>query len=236
MSQDLFGNETESSESNHWLSVSDLMAGLMVIFLLISVALMNRIDAEKRAIKEMDITVSEAQVRIHIALQQEFSRDFSDWHVELAKDKSLSIDFYAKPYHFDSESNDLPPALLNTLKAFFPRYLNVLEQHKEDIQAIQIEGHTSSNWDGLDKLEAYKENMALSQRRANAVFKKVVNFDGALDKHGVWVMKKLAAIGYGPSQIRIYSTGKEDSRRSRRISFKVVTKSEIKAKEILEKL
>ncbi|EAQ53528.1 OmpA family protein [Vibrio sp. SNU_ST1] len=236
MHQDLFSPDAESSESSHWLSVSDLMAGLMVIFLLISVALMNRIDVEKRVIKAMDITISEAQVRIHQALEKEFTQDFDKWQVELAADKSLSIDFYAKPYHFVSSESELSPALLSTLKVFFPRYINVLEQYQDDIQAIQIEGHTSSYWEGLNSFEAYKQNMMLSQNRASAVFEKVVNFDGILEQHGSWVMKKLAALGYGPAQLRFHATGKEDSSRSRRVSFKVITKSEIKAKEILEKL
>ena len=46
----------------HWLSVSDLMAGLMMVFLFVSIALMRDALIERDKIKEVAITYQENQV------------------------------------------------------------------------------------------------------------------------------------------------------------------------------
>lgn len=48
----LFGSSNRPSDSGeHWMSVSDLMAGLMMVFLFISVALMRDAMVERDKIK-----------------------------------------------------------------------------------------------------------------------------------------------------------------------------------------
>ncbi|QIA65407.1 OmpA family protein [Vibrio astriarenae] len=233
----LFQNQATTSEEGHWLSVTDLMAGLMVIFLLISVALMNRTDMEKRAIERLAVKVSEKQLEIHRALAEEFLSDFERWHVSFDEKRPLVIDFNANIYKFETGKSELPETLRDVLNDFFPRYLNVLEQYERDIQAIQIEGHTSTEWnDGDSELYAYKMNMALSQRRANNLFSHVMKLELVLERHLYWFKEKLAAIGYGPSKLIYFDIDKdkEDKERSRRISFRVIADSEIIMKDILE--
>ena len=40
-------------DNEHWISMSDLMAGLMMVFLFISVAYMHYVQVEKNKIKEV---------------------------------------------------------------------------------------------------------------------------------------------------------------------------------------
>jgi outer membrane protein OmpA-like peptidoglycan-associated protein len=235
MHNGFFQSQTESYGEGHWLSVTDLMAGLMVIFLLISVALMNRTDIEKRAIERVAVKISEKQLEIHRALAEEFREDFKRWEIKFSEQRPLIIDFNAARYKFETGESELPETLKEVLTEFFPRYLDVLEMYDRDIQAIQIEGHTSSEWnDGDASFYAYKMNMGLSQRRSNELFSHVMTLGSVLKKHLYWFQKKLAAIGYGPSKLIYTDNGVEDKERSRRISFRVIADSDIIMKDILE--
>ncbi len=235
MHSEFFQSRTDSSGEGHWLSVTDLMAGLMVIFLLISVALMNRTDIEKRAVERIAVKISKKQLEIHRAIAEEFEEDFKRWEIDFSEQRLLSIDFNADRYKFTPGYSTLPEQLVLVLDDFLPRYLNVLEPYKKEIKAIQIEGHTSSGWNIDDTpLDAYYRNMNLSQSRSIKVFDYVITKEKSLSKHLNWLRGKLSAIGYGPSKL-IYSDKEiEDKERSRRISFQVIADSDIIMKDILE--
>lgn len=231
----LFPSKQSSSDEGHWLSVTDLMAGLMVIFLLISVALMNRTDIEKRAIERIAVKISEKQLEIHRALTEEFEADFIRWEIDFSEQRPLSIDFNAERYKFTPGYSSLPDKLIVVLDEFFPRYLNVLEKYRKDIKAIQIEGHTSSGWNKDDSLlYAYQRNMDLSQKRSKKLFDHIIAKKEPLNKHLYWLRGKLSAIGYGPSNLIFSEHNIEDKERSRRISFRVIADSDIIMKDILE--
>lgn len=235
MHSELFQSRTASSGEGHWLSVTDLMAGLMVIFLLISVALMNRTDIEKRAVERIAVKISEKQLEIHRALAKEFEDDFELWEIEFSEQRPLTIDFNADRYKFTPGYSALPEQLILVLDEFFPRYLNVLEPYSKEIKAIQIEGHTSSGWNNDDsELDAYYKNMNLSQRRSTRLFDYIITKEAPLIKHLYWLREKLSAIGYGPSKLIYSDKGVEDKERSRRISFQVIADSDIIMKDILE--
>ncbi|HAS6388636.1 OmpA family protein [Vibrio vulnificus] len=235
MHNGLFQSRTASSGEEHWLSVTDLMAGLMVIFLLISVALMNRTDIEKRAIERIAVKISEKQLEIHRALAEEFEEDFKRWEIDFNEQRPLIIDFNAERYKFTKGKSALPEELTFVLGEFFPRYLSVLERYRNDIKAIQIEGHTSSGWNNDDsEFDAYYKNMNLSQNRSKQLFDLVMSQGEPLQKHLYWLRTKLSAMGYGPSKLILTESGSEDKERSRRISFRVIADSDIIMKDILE--
>ncbi len=73
-------------EEDHWISVSDLMAGLMMVFLFVSVALMrtafqerDKVKVEKDKIREIAIAYQQNQVAIYDALMKEFEGDLLRW-------------------------------------------------------------------------------------------------------------------------------------------------------------
>ncbi|RMD63220.1 OmpA family protein, partial [Candidatus Parcubacteria bacterium] len=55
-------------EEDHWISVSDLMAGLMMVFLFVSIALMHSAFMERDKIREIALTYEKTQLAIYQAL------------------------------------------------------------------------------------------------------------------------------------------------------------------------
>ena len=63
---------TKIEDGEHWSSISDLMAGLMMIFLLIAIAYMHNIAQGQQKIKKIAVTYHEAQVALYEKLNEEF--------------------------------------------------------------------------------------------------------------------------------------------------------------------
>lgn len=59
--------------------MSDLMAGLMMVFMFISVAYMHYVRIEKERIKEVAVAYENAQLQLYNALDIEFAKDLQDW-------------------------------------------------------------------------------------------------------------------------------------------------------------
>ena len=76
---ELLRSPTDEQEETHWLSVSDLMAGLTMVFLFISIALMRDAFMERDKIKEIAVAYQENQVSIYNALNDEFTEDLKAW-------------------------------------------------------------------------------------------------------------------------------------------------------------
>ncbi|EEX64652.1 hypothetical protein VOA_000935 [Vibrio sp. RC586] len=214
------------------MSVSDLMAGLMMVFLFISVALMRDAVVERDKIKDVAEAYQKTQHAIYVSLLDEFSKDLEKWGAEIDRD-TLSVNFTAPEVLFANGKADLTQQFQIILNDFFPRYLEVLEQYKPTIQEIKIEGHTSSRWnhDSSD-YEAYFNNMGLSQSRTRAVLSYVMAIDKVRINHYGWVKNNVAAVGYSSSKA-VIKNGLEDEKRSRRVSFRVITNAEAQILKIL---
>ena len=82
---------SEENQHNNWMSFSDLMTGLMVIFMFIAISYM--LEAKKEQ-SQQNIIFEEfkaTQEALYADLKNEFKDDFKDWEVQL--DKDLSIKF-----------------------------------------------------------------------------------------------------------------------------------------------
>ena len=76
----------------HWISISDMMAGLMVIFLFIAISYMLHVQADKERIEKIAVTYEELQADLYEDLENEFKKDLDDWNAVLNK-QNLSIRF-----------------------------------------------------------------------------------------------------------------------------------------------
>lgn len=229
----VFGTKQSNDEGGeHWMSVSDLMAGLMMVFLFISVALMNDAMVERDKIKEVAETYQKTQQAIYLSLLEEFASDLVGWGAEIDRD-NLSINFTAPDVLFANGKANLTEKFQVILNDFFPRYIEILELYKPIIQEIKLEGHTSSGWnsDSSDH-EAYFNNMRLSQSRTRAVLRYVMTLDDIRIGHYSWVKNNVAAVGYSSSKA-VMLDGIEDEKRSRRVSFRVITNAEQQILKIL---
>ena len=78
-------NETSNT---HWIPLSDLMMGLMMVFLLLATLYMLRVEQTTTLIiKEYEIT----RKNLKMALQDEFSENFKEWNAELLGDRKYFI-------------------------------------------------------------------------------------------------------------------------------------------------
>ena len=222
-----------SGDEAHWLSVSDLMAGLMMVFLFIAITLMRAAIIEQDRIKEVAITYQENQRAIYRALVNEFEQELPRWDASIDAE-TLSFDFQSPEVLFDSGKSDIQPQFKSILSDFFPRYLAVLDGYRDSIEEVRIEGHTSSVWQGADsETEAYFRNMELSQRRTRSVLNYVYTLD-EISEYQKWVKRYFAAVGFSSARPVVTEDGSENMDKSRRVSFRVITNAEVQIRQILE--
>lgn len=230
--EQIFGAQKNSSDNGeHWLTISDLMAGLMMVFLFIAIVFMLDTQKENEKIKSVAVAYQENQVAIYDDLLAEFEDDLARWGAEIDKE-TLSFDFQSPEVLFDVGVLTLKTEFQAILDDFFPRYLAVLKPYRTSLDEVRIEGHTSSAWNAnsTDK-DAYFKNMSLSQGRTRAV---LYYLYGIVPTETDWIKRNIAAVGFSSSRLILDDQGKEDARRSRRVSFRAITNADIQIKRILE--
>ena len=221
-------------DEGHWISVADLMAGLMVIFLFVAISYIRPIENTQATIRTIVATWNDMEADIHAALRDEFRDDLERWNAELERE-TLTIRFNAPEVLFDTATPELKPKFRAILSDFFPRYLRVLRGFKEAIEEIRIESHTSSIWRGAVNTEdAYFKNMALSQARTRSVLEFGLLLPAA-EPFREWARRHLTATGLSSSR-SILTDGAEAPARSRRVEFRVRTNAKRQIVKIIETL
>jgi len=221
-------------QEGHWVAVSDLMAGLMMVFLLISVVFMIHVEWQRKKITDVAILYDTLRTQLYQDLLAEFAPDLPNWGAEL--DEDLTFRFNKTELLFERGESDLNPQFQNILSDFFPRYLKIItqEKYRDDILEVRIEGHTSSGWLGAnDEDEAYINNMELSQARTRSTLAYLLNLQPVQDEK-TWLKNYLTANGLSSAKVIINASGIENEDRSRRVEFKVRTDAEGKIATILE--
>ena len=213
-----------SHEEDYWSSVSDLMAGLMMVFLFISISLTMETGTKKQKITDVAVSYQKNQVNLYTELNEEFKNDLEKWKATLNKE-DLTFTFISPDTLFANNKSELKEEYKKVLKEFFPRYMNIVLKFKDSIDEIRIEGHTSS-------LGGYFHNMQLSQDRTRAVLEYVYNLNET-NEYKNWIVQHIGAVGLSSSK-PILKDNKEDESASRRVSFRVITNSEIQIRKILE--
>ncbi|WP_105103053.1 OmpA/MotB family protein [Microbulbifer pacificus] len=216
-----------------WISVSDLMAGLMMVFLCIAVAMMRSVMIEREKIRTIAMSYKENQLAIYESLQREFAADLPRWGATIDRD-TLTVAFNNSDAMFDTGEASLSASYQIVFEEFFPRYMNVLAPFKASVEAVRIEGHTSSGWgQSSDRNTTYFNNLRLSQDRARSVLRYVYTLD-EVTTHHAWMMQNVAAVGYSSSRPIYNDDGSENIEQSKRVAFRVITNSETKIHSILE--
>lgn len=219
--------------SDHWISMSDLMAGLMMVFLFISVAYMHYVRIERDKIKQVAVTYQSAQTALYQALNEEFSKDLKNWDAEIDR-QTLEFRFKSPEALFGLGSVKLKPQFISILDDFFPRYLKILENFREQITDIRIEGHTSSDWSGaVSTDDAYFKNMELSQGRTRTVLQYLYLMPTSTTDRS-WIKSVFSAVGFSSAHPIHDNNGTELPERSRRVTFKVITNAESQIRKIIE--
>lgn len=215
---------TSHSDDEQWAPVSDLMAVIMLIFMLIAMILFVNFNLELLSNKERC-----AQTRDMLNL--EFKDDFEQWGAELTDD--LTIRFTNQNVFFKAGSANIENEFAEMLHSFFPRYMKIIKEDipmkfgEDEVKSIRIEGHTSSEYKNLAEGEnAYIKNMELSQNRARKILQYVLSPQDGLEvaDYGDTAKRLITANGLSSSHL-ICINNVEDKNRSRRVEFKLLTDS-----------
>ncbi len=220
--------------NREWISISDMMAGLMMVFLFIAVLFMSEVQKEQKAIKEIAESYQNIQQQLFKDLSEEFKQDLKVWDAEILSDNTIR--FKSPEILFDTNSSDLKALFIAVLDDFFPRYLGILtnNKYKKQIKEIRVEGHTSSIWNNTTREQSYINNMSLSQNRAKSVLAYSYNITNSANNK-IFLENVFRANGMSFSNL-IKNNGEEDIQASQRVEFRVITKAEEKIYEIINKL
>lgn len=225
---------TDRETSNFDLSISDLMSALCGIFALVMICVVFQLNTTKAEYNSKNKKAEEyysKQRELYEDLSEEFKDDLNKWNAEITKD--LTIRFKDSNVLFEPWKANLRPTFKNVLDDFFPRLIVLLEnsEYKNEIEEIRIEGHTARERNKSFNQD-YKEGMELSQERTREVMLHCLN---ALDNDDrEWVQSNIAAIGYSLSR-PVKVAGKINWEDSRRVEFKIKTKTEKVIEELADK-
>lgn len=225
--------ETESE----WVSISDLMSVLMMIFLFIAISYMQTVEQDKEFVEKVAVAYRDTRNDLYTELAAEFKDDLPKWKAVIEAE-TLTIRFEEPDVLFGVGSSYLSGKFEHILDDFFPRYVKIISaaKYQDSIEEIRIEGHTSSEWNGEARgMEAYFNNMALSQNRTRSVLKYCLNLVHE-PKTLVWSREHITANGLSSSRLIRNNVGIEDKRKSRRVEFRTKTNAEKKVFEIYERL
>jgi outer membrane protein OmpA-like peptidoglycan-associated protein len=126
--------------NREWISISDMMAGLMMVFLFVAVLFMSEVQKEQKAIKEIAEGYQNIQQQLYEDLKKEFKKDLEIWDAEILKDNTIR--FKSPEILFDTNSSKIKELFKNVLDNFFPRYLEILTNNR-DLCITQPKNHQS---------------------------------------------------------------------------------------------
>lgn len=201
------------------MSVGDLMASLLFVFVLLLSGALLQIFEKNKAIDNVIDNYDKAKMAIVVGIESEFGSDFNRWGADMS-DSTLSVCFQREEMMFETNSSVLKNEYTSVLNEFFPRYISFLLSDSiiNFVEEIRIEGHT-------DTTGMYLHNMELSQDRARNVLSYCFSLANLEQKD--WMLKHCTANGLSYSKpIYFPHTNHIDLQRSRRVEFKVVPKAE----------
>lgn len=229
--------------TNEWISIADMMAGVMMVFMLITVSYMvetviNNQELEEKTEKLENINLKmrtvaqnyeDLQAQIYVELIQEFQDDLGQWSAVIDQSDN-TIRFKEPDVLFDAGKSRVKDEFKTILDDFFPRYIRILSQSKyrDDIAEIRIEGHTSEEWKSAESFDQrYLENVQLSQDRAYAVLRYCFGLN-AIEEQKPWIIQLLRANGLS------FAKPLDALEESRRVEFRTITRAKQNILEILD--
>ena len=232
----------KKGKENYWVSLSDVMTGLMVIFMFIAISYINQ---RNKVFKEFENLKQDLLAELKTEFENDFKPD--KWNAEI--DSNLTIRFLDERVFFDYNSSYLKPKFQAILADFFPRFMDIVlkEKYRNSIAEIRIEGHTSQDFKDIDGYN-YIYNVKLSQDRTRNVLNYVLfdissNFQQKNIEEQKLLLFWLTANGlsYGRSldTTGSYSflTNKEpDNQKSRRVEIRIVTTTDNLVDKVLNEL
>ena len=179
--------KVDEEEHNYWMSYSDMMAALFLVFILIITFTLvtSKIQYEKNQTqmkqKNKDLTDAkkksdekEEQLKKIIGVKADIIKDlkkrFEKKKIKIILDEKTGAIELESKILFDVNKSELKTEGKKFLKEFLSEYVDGLFEHENEIAEIIIEGHTDDDIPaGISKENGYLYNLRLSQNRAFSV-------------------------------------------------------------------
>ena len=239
---------------SYWQSYSDMMAALLLIFVLvIAVAivalndykgklaeqneellarqdLLEKQSEEYLKLKE-ELEEKQAEIDKIIGVKQEIiealNEEFSKEQIAINIDQQTGAIVFDANILYDRSKSQLKPEGVKFLDRFLPVYIGVLfkDEFKDDIAEIIIEGHTDTD-------SGYMYNLGLSQDRALSVVQYCLS-DSSLSKEQKAQLRTMITANGRSFSNPVYGVdGKVDLEKSRRVEVKFRLKDEETIQEL----
>lgn len=210
-------------QSSYWMSYSDLMAALLLMFALL---LMVSILDNQLAVEEKDRLIEE-MIGVKTKIIEELVKAFEDSNLEMELDPQTGAIRFSGGVFFETDSSTISLQGRKYLEQFIPKYIGILlsPQFKDEIAQIIVEGHT-------DTQGGYLYNLRLSQNRALSVVQEIFKEDFPQFEHQEELKKVITANGRSYSVPVVDQQGNIIADQSRRVEFKFRLKDE----ELIEQI
>jgi outer membrane protein OmpA-like peptidoglycan-associated protein len=207
------------NEEESWIATSDMMTGLMMVFLFIVIIYSKLIFG---AVEDVTTTTQ----RLCSQLEDAFDQYRGDWEISICEDGLLVR--FENDANFASSECELSDIFSNILDTFYPLLMTVVWDNKDDINELMIEGHTSSEYGDATLSNAYLLNTQLSQCRSRNVMSYVIKLPPIEQNSDYmeWSFNNLTAHGLSSSQLLYDENDNEDRTRSRRVEFRIRTNAQ----------
>lgn len=226
----------DEEEMTYWLSYSDMMAALLLMFvLIISVTMLQVRKQYEKSISQEAIMKEQQEkidriVGIRTDLIGELKLEFEGTNLGVSVDEQTGAIAFDSNVLFDYNKYALKPSGKKFLKEFIPRYFNIIldDDFKDYVSEIIIEGHTDTNGE-------YLFNLELSQKRALTVAKYCLGDSVDISAEELELLRNIVtANGRSYSNPVYMSDGKTvNDEASRRVEFKFRLKDEDMINEMM---
>jgi flagellar motor protein MotB len=234
------GNKATNGESN-WISFSDVMTGLMVVFMFIALSYIMEVQKKQAEINDIIKEYKETQAKIYNELDRTFTDRFRDYNLKVNPDLSIQItDANALfPVQFYDQEVMLTDRFQKFLNEFSPLFYNIIlkKEYADDISEVRIEGHTAIQTPEKEfENDYYQKMLILSQKRSNKVLDYMMGMDfyNKLSREQKNLLRYITTangLAYGKAldgdgKFK-YLTGKAiHTEKSMRVEFRIVTNSQ----------
>lgn len=205
---------------SEWISLSDMMTGLMLVFLLIAILMISQSQSSIRAHQDV-------RNEIYEDLKETFEDRYENWDITISKDLTVRFSTDYEDAMFARYSSNIGTEFQLVLNDFIPEYLGIVAntKYRSKISEIRIEGYTADDDDYIYTVE-------LSQDRARNVLAHILNnetFAQLPTEIQSELRFRMTANGLGKSKAFnsngdfVFTHGGFIDSKSRRVEFRIVT-------------
>ena len=133
----------EEKATEYWMSFSDMMASLLLVFILFLTMTMYQVSLQEELLSDKEDEVNKI-IGVRKMIVEELKEEFRNSELQIDIDPETGAITFSEGVFFDYDEYKLKDTGKKYLKQFIPQYIKVLlnNKNKQYISEIIIEGHT----------------------------------------------------------------------------------------------